>query len=542
MGSQVNPPSANSVPFSLYRLATRIGGRVVVPFTLAATLSVAVIAWPGAGQIAWPRAEQVATNEAPGAPTLKVPKEQNAKAPPAKPWPAGTLEQALIGPSITLPAAAFPAPEAPQPMAAAIPLDPNAPAGARFGIGDRLKVMVYERVDDQEADKWGRGGSDLSGFQQRPEFGGEYSVESDGGITLPLLGQFRAAGRSARDLEGAIAASFQELTMHNGLVTIALVDRPPIYVLGPVKNPGTYKFTAGLTVLHAIAMAGGFSGQNLEPWQQLEAIRELDKHRVSLQSLPKLLARVAVLKAERDGASPEVSSDLLQLVGKESAETLVAQEAERREGIVSARQAEKDALLSSLASAKQELQRLSTLQQPLDQLIQLKKERADAMKNLAKQGVVGRQLLIQAQADLADSEQRRQDALNQLAVAAKRQLSAGQQELARFEANIRITLENEMVALDQQIRTADGDATSSLNVLNALQPAGYAQPSEAAQVHFTIVRESATGPIEITASDLTELEPGDLVKINSPGADNGRAADMPVPSANNTILIRDTTP
>jgi protein involved in polysaccharide export with SLBB domain len=508
-----------------------------MPFTLAGVIGLAAIAWPGAGR--------VATSEVPHAPTLEAPKAQDAKAVPADPSPAGILEQALSGPGITLPSATLAAPVPVPPMPAEIALDPNAPSGPRFGIGDKLKVVVYERVDDQEANKWGRSSGDLSGFQQRPEFGGEYSVDSDGGITLPLLGQFETAGRSARDLQGAIAASFQELTTHSGLVTIALVDRPPIYVLGPVKNPGTYKFTAGLTVLHAISLAGGFSSQqNAEPWQQLEAIREFDKRRVSLQSLPKLLARLAVLKAERDDAEPEASSDLLQLVGQGPAEALLAQEAERRKGIASARQAEKAALLDSLAAARDEQERLAKLQQPLDQLIKLRKERADAMQNLAKQGVVGRQLLIQAQADLVDAQQRRQDALNQLAGGAQRQIAAAQQELTRFEADTRATLENEMLALDQQISTTDGDATTSLNVLNALQPAAFAPPSDAAQVRFTIVRQSATGPTEIAASGLTALEPGDLVKIGAPGPDigTGVAASESIPSASNTILIRETTP
>jgi hypothetical protein len=74
-----------------------------------------------------------------------------------------------------------------------------APAGGRLGVGDRLKVAFYERVEVEE-DKWGRmsSASALRGIQQRPEPSGEYTVQEDGTISVPLLGSIAVANRSAQ--------------------------------------------------------------------------------------------------------------------------------------------------------------------------------------------------------------------------------------------------------------------------------------------------------------------------------------------------------
>jgi protein involved in polysaccharide export with SLBB domain len=485
-------------------------------------LGVSAVAFPGAGKI----------TDGVSALHLDVsePRDPNDDQIKAK------ADNAVFDPRSALSTEGLPSEAPTQTPEAAPPSDaPHDPAASLFEVGDKLKIVVYERIESGQEDKWGRNGD--SGFVQRPEFSGEPTVESDGTITLALLGQFPVADRSAQALEQALAASFQQLTRHPGLVTIVSVERPPVYVLGPVKTPGTYKFMPGMTVLHAVALAGGFTVQAAEPWQQLEAAKAAGNRRTSLQLLPKLLARIAVLKGERDGAIPQVSPDLLQLAGADVGQALIAREVQQRSGIAAARAAQRDALSASLAMAQQEIQRISKLQQPLDALIALRRERAEAMKSLAEKGQIGRAMVIQAQGDLMDAQQRRQDVASQLSLTAQRVLTTAQQEIARFEADTRASLESQISFLDQQIGTADGDAATSLDILSTLQPR-YAQGATTKQVHYVVVRRSANGPVEIAATGLTSLRPGDLVKLdlatsnsgdeNSPGAAAGQPASSPI--------------
>jgi len=501
----------------------------MVPYTLAALLGVGAVAFPGAGRIldsarVWHLDVSGPTNPAVGAKQANVDNAdlEHAPAPTPETRPSSALAQFEATP--TKPA--------------------HEPSGAPFEIGDKLKIVLYERIDDVQQDKWGRNGD--SGFIQRPEFSGEPTIEADGMIALALLGQFPAADRSALSLQEDLAAAFHRLTSRPGLVTIVSVERPPVYVLGPVKNPGPYKFAPGMTVLHAIALAGGFTVQANEPWRQLEAVKAAGSRRASLQLLPKLLARLAVLKAERDGGTPEASADLLRLTGPDVGEALIAQEIEHRRGIAAARTAQRNALAASLEMAQQEVQRISKLQQPIDALIALRSERAEAMKTMAKKGQIGRELVIQAQGDLMDAQQRKQDMSSQLALTAQRVLTSSQQEIARFEADARTGLDSQISALEQQIGTTSGDAATSFDVLSTLQPAGYSPQAGAEPAQYVVVRRGANGPMELPATGLTSLRPGDLVKLDqsSPRDDENGSAPGGVASESTDapILVQDSPP
>ncbi|HEX5452744.1 MAG TPA: polysaccharide biosynthesis/export family protein [Stellaceae bacterium] len=403
----------------------------------------------------------------------------------------------------------------------------SAPASNRFEIGDQIKIVFYERVDSAETDKWGRDNSALKGFQERPELSGEYNVQDDGTITLPLLGSFELAGKSSHDLQTALAGSFQKLTGHNALVSVLSIARPPVYVLGPVGKPGPYKYMPGMTVLHAIAMAGGFGNHDFQPWQQLEAVREVERGRGSIEDLPRLLARVAVLKSERDGTKAEPSHHLLRLTSKAKAKALIAEETEQRRSIIAARDAQEQALAASLRAAKQQVQTLSRREQPYENLIKLRQQRVTAMESLAARKMVSNLMLIQAQSDLADARQRQQDALNQYTTA-QQQLDQIKQQQARLEADTKSATENAIAVAEQQIRDDDRQAATSRGVLHALGAinVSYEQPGSSGP-HYEIVRRTAHGPVMIAATGLTTLQPGDLVRIEQDDATAGSPAAAP---------------
>ena len=197
-------------------------------------------------------------------------------------------------------------------------------AGRSFGIGDRLKITFYERLAAED-DKWGRAASALRGIQQRPELSGEFAVQEDGTISLPLLGSVSVAAKSEQAVQADLADTFEKILGRKGIVNVLLLERPPVYVLGPVKNPGSFKYVPGMTVLHVMALAGGLDrdrGSN-DPWQKIEAVREIQKRGGAIDSMLKLLARQSVLRAERDGTTPKIPPRLLKLVGATEAASLI---------------------------------------------------------------------------------------------------------------------------------------------------------------------------------------------------------------------------
>jgi polysaccharide export outer membrane protein len=83
-------------------------------------------------------------------------------------------------------------------------------------------------------------------------------VRPDGKISLPLAGEFQAAGLTPAQLEEAIRTKLQTL-MQNPQVTVMVqeVRSQKFSIMGEVNRPGAYPLNGRMTVLEAIAAAGG---------------------------------------------------------------------------------------------------------------------------------------------------------------------------------------------------------------------------------------------------------------------------------------------
>jgi protein involved in polysaccharide export with SLBB domain len=92
-----------------------------------------------------------------------------------------------------------------------------------------------------------------------PDITGEYEVDANGNVSIPLAGQIRAAGLTTRQLERSIASALAKGIVRDPRVNVEMVAYRPFYILGEVKKSGEYPYRTGLTVLDAIATAGGYT-------------------------------------------------------------------------------------------------------------------------------------------------------------------------------------------------------------------------------------------------------------------------------------------
>lgn len=84
-------------------------------------------------------------------------------------------------------------------------------------------------------------------------------VRSDGRISLPLVGEVQAAGRTPLQLEQDIAGKLQAyITKPEVTVIVEQINSEKFNILGQVTKPGSYPLTSPTTILDAIAAAGGF--------------------------------------------------------------------------------------------------------------------------------------------------------------------------------------------------------------------------------------------------------------------------------------------
>jgi polysaccharide export outer membrane protein len=107
----------------------------------------------------------------------------------------------------------------------------------RLGSGDKVRVNVF-------------GEQALTG---------EFQVSGGGMISLPLIGDMRAAGLTVAEFQRSVEEGLKQGYLLDPKVSAEVLTYRPFFVLGEVGSPGTYPYTNGLTVLNAVATAGGFT-------------------------------------------------------------------------------------------------------------------------------------------------------------------------------------------------------------------------------------------------------------------------------------------
>jgi polysaccharide export outer membrane protein len=100
---------------------------------------------------------------------------------------------------------------------------------------------------------------EVSVYQEK-ELSAIVPVRPDGKISIPLIGEMPASGKTAKELQKEITSGYaQFITEPAVTVVVKEINSPKVSVLGEVKTPGVYKIKDRATVLDAIALAGGLT-------------------------------------------------------------------------------------------------------------------------------------------------------------------------------------------------------------------------------------------------------------------------------------------
>jgi polysaccharide export outer membrane protein len=111
------------------------------------------------------------------------------------------------------------------------------PNDYKLSLGDKLRIEVY----------------------REPQLSQSVEVRPDGKITLPLVGDVPAAGYTARELANTLTEQLREYVTTPVVTVIVAEALPPMfYVIGEVNAPGAQPLRTQMSVLQALAVAGGF--------------------------------------------------------------------------------------------------------------------------------------------------------------------------------------------------------------------------------------------------------------------------------------------
>lgn len=112
-------------------------------------------------------------------------------------------------------------------------------AGEEFviGTGDVLAISVWKET----------------------EISRSVPVRPDGRISLPLIGELQASGKTPKQLESEIKTKLKDFVSEPEVTVIVQeIKSQKFNVLGMVIKPGSYPLNKPMTILDAIALCGGF--------------------------------------------------------------------------------------------------------------------------------------------------------------------------------------------------------------------------------------------------------------------------------------------
>jgi polysaccharide export outer membrane protein len=115
-----------------------------------------------------------------------------------------------------------------------------APPEDRIGIDDTFDVRVYGE----------------------PELSGTFRVATDGTIDYPLAGRLQVSGLRTGQIQQLLVTKLKGPILKEPQVVVTVKDRnsQKISVFGQVAKPGQVAYYPNMTIVDAIANAGGFTG------------------------------------------------------------------------------------------------------------------------------------------------------------------------------------------------------------------------------------------------------------------------------------------
>lgn len=382
-----------------------------------------------------------------------------------------------------------------------------------LGPQDKIRLKIYEwRASRDAIFEW-------------TALNDQFIVGANGKLSLPFVGEIVAAGSEP----GALGMAIGEALMNRiGLgrrpdVSVEVVQFRPFYILGQVTTPGEFPYRPGLTVLQALSIAGGLRTRE-DNTTRLEREVIAGRGDISLLALAStnLLARKARLNAELASADDITFPDQLT---KRSDDSTVALAMEQERLVFRARKDSMNTQIRALNDLKSFLYKeLTSLEAQLvlyDKQIELVQKELTGVSTLVDRGLTAAPRQIGLERTLA---QVRSDRL-----AAETAVFRARQEISRTDISILDVGNKHVTEISESLRETQAQmneisrkadtAVLMLHDTEVTAPRLLALRSraEAAEPVYVIVRPNPDGTsTEISASDATQVEPGDTVKVKIP--------------------------
>jgi len=367
-----------------------------------------------------------------------------------------------------------------------------------LGPGDKVAISVYKR----------------------PDLSGEFRVLPDGHLSLPLISDLPAAGRTLTEVRQAIVERFREGGILPGArVHIDLVELRPVFVAGDVRRPGMLPYQMGMTVAHAVAAAGGLRAIELETLSAyFEVGRLREKLRQSREDMGLAVIRRARLLAEHgDNEDFALPSDARTLLSEAKAKDAYESERALLKQRAELHRSQLQLLARQISIYKEEITALEAHAAAKVREGELVAEERRYIESLMQRGLTarsGRNIELQRIVVQIDGERR---ALATNMVKARQEIARVDQVIANLANQRRLEITSALKEVNDAIsklKVAIGESRTSLAVAHEVLPGGSEPIARGSPPPaFVVVRRRGDASLRIPASADTPLLPGDLVDV-----------------------------
>jgi exopolysaccharide production protein ExoF len=350
-------------------------------------------------------------------------------------------------------------------------------------------------------------------FQGYPELSGEYRINPDGAISVPVIGRFNVINQTAAQLEKILATRTGEIAGREVYVTVETAAYKPVFVTGLVKNPGSVQWFPSMTVLQALSVSGGiYRADGTARGDATTGSSELARFKKALDQEKRSIAELARIRAEqRDASVIEVPAQLIKLVGPKEAGQLIKTQTVLLESRRTSFADQLASLERGRVLAGQELTGLKEQSLRIKDLLRLRTDARQKVQELLSKGLVPAFRALDEEIKVSELE----DKITNTAVALARvqaTVANLEREAMRTVAEKKAQLEAEAVKLESEIAQLDIEAEASRDAYPELT--GNTTPDNPEKrISFKLVRNSDDERDVIPAEEATFVRPGDVLVV-----------------------------
>lgn len=343
-------------------------------------------------------------------------------------------------------------------------------------------------------------------------------VDDRGSISLPMLGDIQARGLTTVALSQAIEHAFrQQKLILEPFVKVEIGQYRPFFISGTVAHPGSYPFQPGITVRHALAIAGGFRASavgNTEPALQIADLRST-RANLAIEEY-RLKVRLARLQAEiREDKSFVAPADPPIEFGGHLIADIIASEQAQLNARLAAYQDDISYLQASLDRAKKEADMVAATRKEREKTANLQLEELQSARSLREKGLITNSNVNSA--ERAHTSYRAELAQTEL------QQEQAQQEMLNAQSELRKKRQShevELIGQTQDTQVELGKVQSQIRYvadkLLFIFTYGEQRTFDDLQgsVKISIFRRDQKIAHDLVADENTEVKAGDVIEVS----------------------------